>query len=109
MKNPRNRSATVLLLVSLLVSLEARPANALLIDLGGGMIYDTDYDLTWLQDANYSRTSGFDADGFMTWNEAMDWASGLVYSGYDDWRLPSAYDLDGTGPCIGPNCIESEM
>jgi hypothetical protein len=99
----------LLLSVSLLVSLGAQPANALLIDLGGGMIYDTDYDLTWLQDADYSRTSGFDADGFMTWNEAMDWASGLVYGGLDDWRLPSAFDLDGSGPCFGLNCIESEM
>jgi len=27
------------------------------------MIYDSDRDSTWLQDANYARTSGYDSDG----------------------------------------------
>ena len=42
--------------------------NAALIDRGGGLIYDDVLDITWLQDANYAQTSGYDADGFMNWN-----------------------------------------
>ena len=63
--------------------------HAVLIDRGGGMIYSTDLDVTWLQDANYALTSGFDGDGLMTWYEAMEWAETLTYGGYDDWRLPT--------------------
>ena len=62
-------------------------AHAVLIDLGGGMIYSTDLDLTWLQDANYAQTSGYDADGLMTWDEANTWATNLVYFGVSGWRL----------------------
>lgn len=38
-------------------------AQATLIGPSGGMIYDDVRDLTWLQDANYAKTSGYDADG----------------------------------------------
>jgi hypothetical protein len=41
-------------------------AHATLIDRGNGMIYDSDQDITWLQDANYAMTSGYDTDGSMT-------------------------------------------
>src|SRR5688572_29847528 len=70
--------------------------NAVLIDRGGGLIYDTVLDITWLQDANYAQTSGFDADGRMTWFEARDWANNLTYFDsvrnvtWTDWRLPYA-------------------
>ncbi|MFC1750002.1 hypothetical protein ACFL2V_14475 [Pseudomonadota bacterium] len=30
-------------------------ANATLIDRGNGVIYDTEQNLTWLQEANYAR------------------------------------------------------
>lgn len=71
-------------------------ANATLWDRGGGMIYDDVLDITWLQDANYAKTSGYDADGLMTWDEAITWVSSLVY--YDavrdiyltGWRLPTS-------------------
>ena len=72
-------------------------ANAILIDRGDGMIYDSDQDITWLQDANYAQTSGYDDDGRMTWDEASTWAGNLNYGGFDDWRLPAAYDIDGDG------------
>jgi hypothetical protein len=36
------------------------PAQAELIDLGNGMIYDTVQDLTWLQDAAYVMTTGYE-------------------------------------------------
>jgi hypothetical protein len=39
---------------------------AALWDRGGGLIYDDVLNITWLQDANYAKTSGYDADGRMT-------------------------------------------
>ena len=38
---------------------------------------------------NYARTSGYDADGRMTWAAAGEWANNLVYGGFSDWRLPT--------------------
>ena len=67
----------------------ALPAHALLINRGGGMIYSTDMDITILQDANLAMTSGYDDDGYMTWDAANTWAQDLTYGGYDDWRLPT--------------------
>ena len=79
-------------------------ASATLIDLGGGLIYDDFHDITWLSDANYAKTTGYTAPdvdsstGAMSWNAAMIWAEQLVYAGTDDWRLPTAYNQDGSGP-----------
>ncbi len=64
-------------------------AQATLIDRGEGMIYDDVQKITWLKDANYAKTSGYDPDGFMTWQSADDWAGTLIYGGYSDWRLPT--------------------
>ena len=65
-------------------------ANAALIErLGGLAYYDDVNNLTWLADANYAMTSGYDADGEMTWGAAVTWADTLDFSGYDDWRLPT--------------------
>lgn len=63
--------------------------NALLIDRGGGMIYSTDMDITILQDAKWAVTSGYDTDGYMTWESANSWTQNLLYGGYNDWRLPT--------------------
>lgn len=102
-------------------------AQAALVDRGGGFIYDDVLNVTWLQDANYAQTSGYDADGYMTWYGAMAWADGLsVYDSvrnvtYDDWRLPTTLQPDPT--CTGQepahggfppqgyvtNCTGSEM
>jgi hypothetical protein len=62
-------------------------AQAALFDRGGGLLYDDVLNVTWLQDANYAQTSGYDADGRMDWNTAKTWAANLVYGGYSDWRL----------------------
>jgi hypothetical protein len=78
-------------------------ANATLIDRGNGMIYDSDQDITWLQDANYAKTSGYDADGRMNWNTALTWADQLVYGGHDDWRLPTITDNGYDGCNFGYN------
>lgn len=64
-------------------------ANAALIDRGNGMVYDDVLDVTWLKDANYAQTSGFDSDGRMTWDSAIAWAADLNFGGFDDWRLPT--------------------
>lgn len=72
-------------------------SSAALIDRGGGLIYDTDLDVTWLQDANYARTSGYDTDGIMNWAGAVAWADQLVYGGSSDWRLPATADIGLAG------------
>ena len=59
-------------------------------DRGGGLIYDDVLNITWLQDTNYAKTSGYDADGSMNWYEAMAWVDQLEYAVYDDWRLPTS-------------------
>jgi hypothetical protein len=78
-------------------------AQATLYDRGGGLIYDDVLNITWLQDANYANTTGyddwlygFDTGGGMLWNDAMAWADNIVYQGYDDWRLPMTLPVNGT-------------
>jgi len=71
--------------------------------------YDTDLKITWLADANYAQTSGYATQNMMNWSDAMTWAANLVYSRYIDWRLPTALNQDGTGPCGPYDCTSSEM
>ncbi len=66
-------------------------------------------DLTWLQDTNYAKTTGHSRDGQMTWNDAKTWVARLNYRGITGWRLSTALNPDGTGPCIGDNCPDSEL
>jgi hypothetical protein len=72
-------------------------AQAALIDRGGGMLYDDVLNITWLQDANYAKTSGYDADGLMNWADATTWAANLSHGGYDDWRLATMLDTGAAG------------
>lgn len=64
--------------------------------------YDTVLDITWLADANYAKTSGYDADGAMNWFAATTWAANLSFTDgvnvYADWRLPTTTDT-GTSGC----------
>lgn len=80
-------------------------ARAALHDRGGGLIYDDVLDVTWLQDAAYHVTSNapnVDANGRMTWQDAMNWAAGVTYHDtvrnvdWDDWRLPKMLPVNGT-------------
>lgn len=77
-------------------------AQAALHDRGGGLLYDDVLDVTWLQDASYAMTSGYDTDGLMSWKQAVKWAGDLVYQdsvrgvSYSDWRLPHVLPVDGT-------------
>ncbi len=89
-------------------------AGAELLDRGNGLIYDTELDITWLQDANYPATTGISPDGRLTWDEAVAWAADLVYQGYDDWRLPTTLSPDpscgfSSLPAAGTGCTGSEM
>ncbi len=80
-------------------------ANAALIDRGNGLIYDEDLDITWLQDANYSKTSGYDGDGLMDYNQATLWVNLLEYRNFTNWRLPTSdINCDSLS-----NCSTGEM
>jgi hypothetical protein len=37
--------------------------------------------------------AGYYSGGTRTWNEAIDWASGLNFAGHTDWRLPNINEL----------------
>ncbi|MGY6275222.1 hypothetical protein [Methylomonas sp. MgM2] len=89
--------------LSVCSSLMIESAHAQLFDRGGGLIYDSDLNVTWLADANYAQTSGYDSDGRMNWNEANVWVAGLEYHDtvrnvtYSDWRMPTMVDLGAQG------------
>ena len=68
--------------------------------------YDTDLDITWLADANYAQTSGYDADGQLGWDEAKAWAAQLNVSGITGWRLPSL-DLAASWFCVNNSCPDA--
>lgn len=84
-------------------------AHAALIDRGVvdgvRLIYDSTQNITWLGDANWAKTSGFDADGMMNWADANAWAAGLTIGGFTDWRLPATFD----NTCTSFGCTNSEM
>jgi hypothetical protein len=83
-----------------------------LIDRGNGLIYDTVLDITWIQAGNFCGTNptdpgciaaGADANGAMTWSEAVFWANNLVYAGYDNWRLPTLGPIGAAFDYAGSN------
>jgi hypothetical protein len=88
-------------------------AQAALHDRGGGLLYDDVLDVTWLQDANYAKTSGYDADGRMNWTDANTWASSLNISRFageslTGWRLPAS-STDYGSNITSPNSQMSYM
>jgi len=72
-------------------------------DASWTMVYDSDLNITWRADGNRSN--------HYSWFSATTWANNLVFGGFDDWRLPSAVDInsgevcsgrvDSANPCIG--------
>ena len=91
-------------------------ANAALVSrLGGLAYYDDVADLTWLADANYAQTSGYDSDGVMNWVDANNWAAGLDVAGVTGWRLADTLQPDAScdtqsgGDSYGYNCTGSEL
>jgi Protein of unknown function (DUF1566)/PEP-CTERM motif len=94
--------------------LSSGAAQAVLFDRGGGLIYDNVLNITWLSDANYAQTSGYDSDGVMNFSAANTWAANLSYGGYTDWRLPTTMQPDATCSyqttiSAGYGCTGSEM
>ena len=51
------------------------------------VVVDTQTGLMWTRDKNV-------AGKYMNWNDAMNWAQNLNYSGYRDWRLPTKAELE---------------
>ena len=91
----------------------ANPAQATLIDVGSGLVYDDVLDVTWLTDANYVATTHYNLsiDGRLSWSQAVAWADQLDYAGFADWRLPNM-DVNGDGivtACApGADCLDNE-
>ena len=75
-------------------------AGAELINRGDGMWYDSDYNITWYAHPLMAN---------LYWHEAMAWAAALNVKGITGWRLPSAYNKDGSGPCASMYCKMSEF
>ena len=94
------------LLGTVLLVLACSSANAALLSRSGGLAYyDTATNLTWVADADLALTSGYDADGLMTWSQSVGWIAslnaqnaGFGYLGTNDWRLPRVTDT-GTPGC----------
>lgn len=93
-------------------------AHAALVDRGGGLIYDTDLNITWLSNADAAVGSAFDDgtntnDGSMSWASAVAWSASLTTGGVSGWRLPSTGVPDATCSdstrAYGLSCTGSEM
>ena len=100
MKTKFLTTAAVVLALSL-----STGAQASLVARTGGMVYDDVNNITWAADANLAQTSGYDADGLMTWANAVAWADQLRLGGYTDWSLPTTvpavWDMNQTGSQMG--------
>lgn len=62
--------------------------------------YDTAQNITWLADANYAATSGYQVGGLLNWYEAQAWIGSLntaSHLGKSDWRLPLVTDTGAPG------------
>lgn len=55
-------------------------ANATLVDNGGGLIYDTDLNITWYDNPNYETH---------VYGDYSTWAANLNVNGITGWRLPT--------------------
>lgn len=118
------RKTLLLLTAAIFVIALSSQANAGLTTIGTAnyslnaglsynLIYDDDYGIVWL---DYTKP-------FDNWANQASWAAGLnnagvltynLNPGYSvtwagGWRLPSALNQDGSGPCYGYNCAGSEM
>jgi len=102
----------------------ATSAHAVLtLTLGGQGVYDSDLNITWMQNANLAATntfgvSGITSDGRMIWDTAQNWIGAMNaanYLGYNDWRLATTLqpdlscDTQSGGNSYGYNCTGSEM
>jgi hypothetical protein len=86
------KRALVITLAILMSCFLSSPVYATLIDHGNGLIYDTDFSITWLQAPNNTN---------MTWDQANTWAISLTAGGVLGWRLPSISHNFDTGGEMG--------
>lgn len=70
-------------------------------DANAVMIYDPNADLTWLRDWN--------VNGAKPWLDQLAWVSNLQIGAFANWSLPTARNRDGSGPCLGFDCTDSQM
>jgi len=63
------------------------------VDNKNGTINDEATGLMWMSEDSGNFNIGENSDGALSWEEALTWAEGLEYAGYDDWRLPNAKEL----------------
>lgn len=70
-------------------------AQASLVDRGNGLLYDNVLNVTWLQDANYAKTSGYSATDKMNWTTATAWSAQLNFDGLTGWRLATNTPING--------------
>lgn len=114
-KGRKMKKALLSICVVLPTLMTVQSTSATLIDNGGGLIYDTDQNITWLADPNAAFGSTFDAadgivDGRLTWQNANDWAASLTIGGVTGWRLPQVDSQNDPGaiPCTA-NCTNTEF
>jgi len=60
---------------------------------GNGEIVTTD-NVTGLMWASDGNGKGCNFGNQTDWNSAIDWAEGLTFAGYSDWRLPNRRELE---------------
>jgi hypothetical protein len=68
-----------------------------------GLVYDSDRNITFLQDSNLALTqtfgvSGITGSGYMSWNTANSYIAAMNaanYLGFNSWRLPHSSDNPG--------------
>ncbi|MGI5820368.1 MAG: DUF1566 domain-containing protein [Armatimonadota bacterium] len=63
------------------------------VDNGDGTITDRATGLMWLRDDSVAYAAGPREDGLLNWQEALAWAEQLTLAGHEDWRLPTAKEL----------------
>jgi hypothetical protein len=110
------KNSRIILSALAIVGFGTGTAQAALIDRGGGLIYDTVLDVTWMQDALYAHTAGASSNGRLTWDSAMAFASSTSYydsvrnTTWDDWRLPQQFvAARGTAHMYDTTGLESEL
>lgn len=79
------------------------PAQAALVDRGGGLVYDSQADLTWFAAPAL-------LPGPMNWLDAASFALDFVHAGGADWLLPGTPFVDSGCPTgVGSGCVDSDM
>lgn len=99
----RRSGALAALSLAALLCAAPPPAEAALVDRGGGLVYDSSTNLTWLAAPAL-------LPGPMNWLDAATFASDFVHAGVANWLLPDAPFFDsGCAAGVGMGCVDSDM